>query len=247
MSQFPGNSFNFPRRDAALGYQSNLDSTTLASFFNAVYAWMSAGLGVTALVAWVVANNPDLRLWALNGPVLMVAVLVELGLVFAISGAINRINAAAATAMFMLYAAINGFVFSILFLRYTTASLTGTFVVTAGVFGAMSIYGYTTKRDLTRLGSLLFMALIGLILASVVNIFLHSPLLYWGVTYAGVLIFVGLTAYDTQRLREIAAQTISDPRLASRMAVVGSLMLYLDFINLFLLLLRLMGNNNRRD
>jgi FtsH-binding integral membrane protein len=245
MTRMPGNSFNFPRRDAALGYQSNLDSTTLAQFFNAVYAWMSAGLGVTALVAWVVANNPDLRLWALNGPVLLVAILVEFGLVFAISGAINRINAGAATAMFMLYSAINGFVFSILFLRYTTASLTGTFVVTAGAFGVMSLYGYTTKRDLTRIGSLLFMALIGLILASVVNIFLHSSLLYWGVTYAGVLIFVGLTAYDTQRLREIAGQTINDPRLASRMAVVGSLMLYLDFINLFLLLLRFMGNNRR--
>jgi hypothetical protein len=114
--------------------------------------------------------------------------------------------------------------------------------VTAGTFAAMSIYGYTTRRDLTRLGSLLFMALIGLILASVINIFFASSLLYWGVTYAGVLIFVGLTAYDTQRLREVAAQTGSNPALANRLAVVGSLVLYLDFINLFLLLLRVLGD-----
>jgi FtsH-binding integral membrane protein len=140
----------------------------------------------------------------------------------------------------------NGFVLSGLFLIYRVQSLGATFVVTAGVFGVMSLYGYVTKRDLTRLGSLLFMALLGIILASLVNIFVHSSLLDWGVTYAGVLIFVGLTAYDTQRLRGVAAQTANNAQLANRMAIVGSLMLYMDFINLFLLILRAM-NNSRRD
>jgi uncharacterized protein len=214
----------------------------MGKFFNAVYAWMSAGLAITALVAYSVATVPSLRQWVSSGPVLIVAFIAELGLVFAISGAINRIGVAVATAMFILYSALNGIMLSGLVWHYTTASLGGTFVITAGVFGAMSLYGYTTKRDLTRIGSLLFMALIGLVLATFVNIFWHSPLLYWGITYAGVLIFVGLTAYDTQRLRELATQTMGDSRMASRIAVVGSLMLYLDFINLFLLLLRLMGN-----
>ena len=140
---------------------------------------------------------------------------------------------------------MNGFVLSILVLKYTAASLGGTFVVTAGAFGAMSLFGYVTKRDLTRLGSLLLMALIGVVLASIVNIFWANSLLYWGITYVGVLVFVGLTAYDTQKLRYVASQTAGDPQLAARMAIVGSLMLYLDFINLFLLMLRLMGNNRR--
>jgi FtsH-binding integral membrane protein len=241
MSRIPDNSFGFPRRDSSLGYQSNVDATTLAQFFNAVYAWMAAGLALTAVVAWAVANNPNLRDLA-RGPVFLVAIVAELVLVVAISSAINRISAGVATVLFLLYAALNGFVFSVLLLHYTLASLGSTFAVTAGTFGAMSLYGYVTKRDLTRLGSLLFMALIGVILASLVNLFLQSPMLYWGTTYLGVLIFVGLTAYDTQRLRVLAVQTSGDPRLASRMAIVGSLVLYLDFINLFLTLLRLMGN-----
>jgi FtsH-binding integral membrane protein len=245
MSRLPGNSFGFPRRDSALGYQSNVDATTLAQFFNAVYAWMAAGLALTAVVAWAVANDPDLRDLARNGPLLLVSFVVEVGLVMTIASAINRIGAGVATALFLVYAAVNGFVLSVLVLHYTAASLGSTFAVTAGTFGAMSLYGYVTKRDLTRLGSLLFMALIGVILASLVNMFLRSPMLYWGITYLGVLVFVGLTAYDTQRLRVVATQTAGDPRLASRMAIVGSLVLYLDFINLFLLLLRLMGNRRQ--
>jgi uncharacterized protein len=240
MSRYPQNSFGFPRQ-SVVDYQSNVDTVVMGKFFNAVYAWMCAGLGVTALVAWSTANSPDLRSMA-QSPAVLLAFVVELGLVFVISGAINRINAAVATSLFMVYSALNGFVLSGLFLRYSMDSLGGTFLITAGAFGVMSLYGYVTKADLTRLGSLLFMALIGIVLASLVNIFLHSSLLYWGVTYLGVLVFVGLTAYDTQRLKMIAAQTANNPALANRMAVVGSLMLYLDFINLFLMLLRLMGN-----
>jgi FtsH-binding integral membrane protein len=239
MARINSNPFGFT--PATLRY-AQLDTAVSASFFTMVYAWMSAGLAVTASIAFAVANTPSLHAWALSTPVLIVSFVVELVLVFTISGAINRISAPAAIAMFMLYSAINGFVLSVLFLAYTKTSLGGTFVVTAGAFGAMSLYGYTTKRDLTAIGSLLFMALIGLVLASVVNLFLASSLLYWIITYAGVLIFVGLTAFDTQRLRAVAIQTQNDPRLASRLAVVGSLVLYLDFINLFILLLQLMGN-----
>jgi len=242
MSRFPNNPVGFTRPGSMLGYESNVDSMTQSRFFNAVYAWMAAGLALTAVVAWAVADSPSLRAMAMNLPVVIVAFIVEIGLVMAISGAINRISASTATALFMLYAAINGFTLSILVLLYTATSLGGTFAVTAGTFAAMSLYGYTTQRDLTRMGSLLFMALIGIIIASVVNMFFASSLLYWGITYLGVLVFVGLTAYDTQKLRVIATQTGSNPALASRLAVVGSLSLYLDFINLFLLLLRLMGN-----
>jgi FtsH-binding integral membrane protein len=242
MSQFSNNPVGFTRPGSLLGYESNVDSVTQSRFFNAVYSWMAAGLALTAVVAWAVADSPSLTAVARNGLVLIAAFVVELGLVIAISGAINRISAATATALFMLYSAINGFVLSMLVWSYSHTSLGGTFAVTAGTFAAMSVYGYTTKRDLTRIGSLLFMALFGIIIASVVNFFFASSLLYWGITYVGVLIFVGLTAYDTQKLRVIATQTSGNPALASRRAIVGSLLLYLDFINLFLLLLRLMGN-----
>jgi FtsH-binding integral membrane protein len=229
-------------RPTPLGYESATDSTTTAQFFNTVYAWMASGLALTAVVAWWVSSQPQLMRQIFRGPALIVLFIVEIGLVFVISGAINKINATAATALFLLYSALNGLTLSAIFLVYTQASLGSTFIVTAGTFGAMSVYGYVTKRDLTSLGSLLFMALIGLIIASVVNLFWANSTLYWIITYAGVLIFVGLTAYDTQKLKMIAAQTSGDPRLSSRLAISGALMLYLDFINLFLMLLRIMGN-----
>lgn len=175
----------------------------------------------------------------------MILVIVELALVFTVSGAINRIGTGAATALFMIYAALNGLTLSALFIVYAHASLASAFIVTAGTFAACSLHGFVTKTDLTSLGSFLFMALIGLVIASVVNIFFASSMLYWLITYAGVLIFVGLTAYDTQKLKMIAIQTEGAPELAARLSVVGALSLYLDFINLFLFMLRLMGN--RRD
>ena len=246
MSRFPNNSFNFPSRNASpLNYDAQVDAGTLSRFFNAVYAWMATGLALTAVVAWYVASQPDLRDLARGGGTFIIAFIVEIGLVMVISSAINRINAAVATVLFLIYSAINGFVLSVVVLHYTAASLGSTFIVTAGTFGAMSLYGMVTKRDLTRLGSLLMMALIGIIIASVVNIFWHNSMLYWGITYLAVLLFVGLTAYDTQKLKYIAAQTAGNPQLASRLAIVGSLSLYLDFLNLFLLLLRLMGSGRR--
>jgi len=241
MSQIP-NPFGTNARSGPLAYESRADSTTVAQFFNTVYAWMASGLALTAVVAWWVSTQPQLMRQIFQGPVLIILVLAELGLVFAVSAGINRFSATTATVLFMIYSGLNGLTLSAIFVIYTKASLASTFVVTAGTFGAMSVYGFVTKRDLTSLGSMLFMALIGLILASVVNIFLGNETLYWIVTYAGVLIFVGLTAYDTQKLRNYAVQTGGNKEMSNRLAIYGALDLYLDFINLFLFLLRLMGN-----
>jgi len=224
-----------------LQYESTADTVTLAQFFNTVYAWMASGLALTAVVAWWVFTQRSVMMSIFQPGMLLVLFLIELGLVWTISGAIQKINSTLATVLFLVYSAINGLTLSAIFMVYTPASLASTFAVTAGAFGAMSVYGFVTKRDLTSLGSMLFMALIGLILASLVNLFWANPVLYWLISYVGVLIFVGLTAYDTQKLRYIAMQVGSDREMANRMAIYGALNLYLDFINLFILLLRIMG------
>jgi hypothetical protein len=242
MSRFQPGSFGAFGGAGPIGYESSVDSVTLGQFFNAVYAWMAVGLALTGGVAFAVANG-FLPIPMGLGTVI-VLFIVQIALVIAI-GNPTRLSATAATALFLLYAAITGVMLSMLFLIYTHASLASTFLVTGGMFGAMSLYGFTTRRDLTRFGSFFFAALIGIILASVVNIFWHNPALYWAVSYLGVLLFVGLTAYDTQRLRQVAAQTANTPELAHRMAIVGSLMLYLDFINMFIFLLRIMGDRRR--
>lgn len=227
----------YPQRERSIpGYQAS--AGVVAKFMNGVYAWMCAGLCVTGIVALLVASS---GMFPSRG-LMLILILAELGLVVAISGAVNRISASVATGLFLLYAALNGVTLSFIFLAYAKASIAGAFIVTAGMFGAMSLYGMTTKRDLTGIGSFMFMALIGLILASVVNIFFFSSTLYWIITYAGVVIFVALTAYDTQKLKQIAYQTAGDERSAARMAIVGSLALYLDFINLLLFILRIMGS-----
>ena len=238
MARYPG-----PYESARpLGYETRVDAGVIARFFNVVYAWMAAGLALTAVVAWYVASREDLVQQVFRGPVLIVLVIAQLALVFTISAAVNKLSAGVATVLFMLYSALTGLLLSSIFVLYTHASIAGAFVATAGMFGAMSLFGMVTKRDLSRLGSILFMALIGLVLASLVNIFFRNPALYWIITYAGVLIFVGLTAYDTQRLKSVAIQTADDPRMAARYAVNGALMLYLDFINLFLMMLRILGD-----
>ena len=240
MSQYP-NPFA-DARGGPLGYESRTDSVTLVQFFNSVYAWMASGVALSAVVAWWVSTQPQLMAQIFRGPALIILLLVELALVFVISGAINKISAGVATGLFMLYSALNGLTLSAIFVVYTGASLATTFLVCAGMFAAMSVYGFVTKRDLTTMGSILFMALIGLLIASVVNIFWANSMLYWIITYAGVLIFVGLTAYDTQNLKMIAIQTADNPQMAARLAISGALKLYLDFINLFLFLLRILGD-----
>jgi FtsH-binding integral membrane protein len=202
---------------------------------------MTAGLLVTAAVASFVFNSTALSSLIFGNPLIFFGLfVVEIIAVVGLSAGINRLSPAAATAIFMGYAALNGLTLSAIFLAYTQASIASTFFVTAGTFGAMSFYGYTTKRDLTSIGNIAIMALIGLLIASIVNIFLHSAALYWVITYAGVLIFVALTARDTQKIKQLATQ-VNDESSAGRIAVLGSLILYLDFINLFIFLLRIFG------
>lgn len=223
-------------------YRVSASSAAVQSFVLRVYWWMTLGLAITGVVAMATAQTPSLVGAIFGNPALLIGLLVgELVLVVALSAAINRLSPAVAMAMFVVFAGLNGLTLSILFLVYTQASLTSTFFVTAGTFGVMSLYGYTTKRDLTSLGSICLMGLFGLILASVVNLFLHNQTVYWFVTYGGILIFVGLTAYDTQRIKEIGFAIGPDGALQRKAAVLGALRLYLDFINLFLLLLRLLG------
>jgi len=219
---------------------SQVGSSVLVAFFNTVYAWMATGLALTAVVAWWVSTQPQL-VAQLGMGTFIVLFIIQIGLVIAISAAINKINATVATALFLLYAALNGVTLSGIFLIYSQASLAGAFFVTAGMFGAMSVVGFVLKTDLTRFRNLFMMALIGFVIASVVNIFFASSTMYWIITYAGVVIFTGLTAYDTQRLKQIAYATAGDPRMASRLAISGALSLYLDFLNLFLMMLRIMG------
>lgn len=213
----------------------------VVQFMNAVYAWMCVGLAVTALVAWYVSQQPQLVQSVFSRGTFLVLVVAELALVWIISAAINRISAAVATMLFVAYAALNGVTFSVIFLAYDLPSIGGTFLVTAGTFGVMSAIGFITKKDLSAFGSFLLMGLIGLVLASFVNLFWANSTLYWATTYIGIFIFVGLTVYDTQKLKQMALSLQDNPALANRMAVVGSLSLYLDFINLFLYLLRLLG------
>jgi FtsH-binding integral membrane protein len=215
-------------------------------FMRRVYNWMGLGLALTACVAlYTTSNHYLLSLIFKNSLVFFGLIIGELALVVILSAAINRLQASTATLLFFLYSALNGLTLSVIFLAYTRASIASTFFVTAGTFGVTSFYGYTTQRDLTSWGSFFFMGLIGIILASVVNIFLHSPMIYWVVTYAGILVFVGLAAYDTQKLKQMALAGFADEETARKGAVMGALALYLDFINLFLMLLRILGS--RRD
>jgi FtsH-binding integral membrane protein len=214
------------------------------AFLRKVYAFMAAGLFATALTATAVASSDTLLLAIRSNPILFYGLMfAELGMVIAFSALVHRLSAAVAGALFFGYAVLNGVTLSILFLAYTASSIGSTFFVTAGTFGAISAYGYATKRDLSGLGSFAMMGLFGLIIASVVNIFLHSTMIYWLTTFVGVIVFTGLTAYDTQKLKRFAGAV--SPGDQSKVALQGALMLYLDFINLFLMLLRLFGNRRR--
>ena len=204
-----------------------------------VYAWMGAGLAITAFMALVTLSSPLLlEAVAGNRLVFFGLMIAELALVFTLSGAINRLSQFTATAIFIAYSALNGVTLSILALIYTSSSISSTFVTTAGMFGAMSLYGYMTKRDLTSWGSFLFMGLIGVVIASVVNIFVGSSAVSWVISAVGVIVFTGLTAYDTWKIKELAANGTT----GRKPAILGALTLYLDFINLFLMLLRFTGN-----
>lgn len=213
-----------------------------SSFITKVYAWMSGALIITGIVAAWAASTPAVseiifgNRWVFYG-----LIIGELLMVVYLTSVINKIDAQTATFVFLSYAALNGLTMSVIFLLYTSASIASTFYVTAGTFGAMSLYGYYTKKDLTSIGNIAFMGLIGIIIASVVNMFMKNEMMYWVITYIGVLIFVALTAYDTQKIKQIGANFDEDSDETRKVAILGALTLYLDFINLFLYLLRLFG------
>lgn len=209
------------------------------------YLWMTMALVITGLTAFVVATNSAITSFLnLHHQVIWVLFFAELALVIGINAAINKISLPVATLMFIAYAALNGVTFSSLFYVYTAGSLAATFLITAGTFGAMSAFGFFTKVDLSSIGKILLMALIGLIIATVVNIFVESSALEMILSYVGVLIFVGLTAYDSQKIKHMLEQAPDAGEGAQKIALLGALTLYLDFINLFLYLLRIFGRRN---
>ncbi len=212
------------------------------TFVTRVYGWMAAGLMVTAIMALITIQSPLLLEMIFANKVFFFGlIIVQLGLVVWLSTRVEKMSAVTATLVFFGYAALTGLTLSVVFLAYTLASLASTFFVTAGTFGVMSVYGYVTKRDLTSWGSFLMMGLIGMIIASVVNIFFNNETVYWITTYIGIFIFVGLTAFDTQKIKVLSLTSLESDETAQKGAVMGALRLYLDFINLFLLLLRLLG------
>ncbi|UCD30990.1 MAG: Bax inhibitor-1/YccA family protein [Desulfobacterales bacterium] len=213
-------------------------------FIRSVYNWMAVGLSLTGVVAYYVSNSEFLsRLIFGNQLVFFGLIISELVLVFSLAARVNKMQASTATGMFVLYAALNGATLSAIFLIYTRSSITSTFFICAATFVACSIYGMTTKRDLTSLGGLMVMGLIGIIIASVVNLFVRSSGMSLIISYIGVFVFVGLTAYDTQKLKTMALSQPAglDASVIRKGAIVGALTLYLDFINLFLMLLRILG------
>jgi uncharacterized protein len=219
-------------------------SERVTPFLRAVYGWMALGLVITAVVATFVAASPALVTTIVSNRLLFwVIVIAQLGIVFALSARVQQLAPATASMLFIAYSALTGVTMSVILLVFTGESIASTFIVTAGMFGALALYGSTTRRDLTGLGSFLFMGLIGLVLASIVGVFWHSDLLQFLISFIGVIVFTGLTAYDAQRLQMMAAATPTSE--FGSYAVVGALQLYLDFINLFLFLLRFIGN--RRD
>lgn len=221
-------------------------SAAFPALMRKVYLWMTMALAITGLTAYIVATNATLLTMIYSSPVVMWGLIIaELAIVIGVSAAINKLSLPVATMLFVLYSVINGALFSSIFLVYTMTSISTVFFITAGTFGAMSLYGYTTKSDLSSWGKLLMMALIGLVIATVVNMFVKSSGLQMILSYVGVLVFVGLTAYDTQKIKQMCLQAPDAGETMQKYALLGALSLYLDFINLFIYLLRIFGG--RRD
>ena len=219
-------------------------STAFPALMRKVFVWMTLALAITGLTAYGVATSPAILSLIFSSKVTFFGLIIaELALVFAISGAINRLSLSTATMLFILYSVINGATLSSIFFAFSVATIGKVFFITAGTFGAMALVGYTTKTDLTSMGKLLFMALLGIIIASVVNMFVASSGLDLILSYVGVLVFVGLTAYDTQKIKPMCQAAPDAGESAQKLALIGALSLYLDFINLFLYLLRIFGNN----
>ncbi len=229
--------------DRLIREQEGSLSLAFPALMRKVYVWMTLALVLTGITAFGVASSPSLMMTIFQTPAIMWGLIIaELAIVIAISAAINRLSLTTATLLFVLYSVLNGATLSLIFAVYTMSSIANVFFITAGTFGVMAAYGYFTKRDLSSWGKLLLMALIGLIIATLVNVFLvKSSGFDLILSYAGVLIFVGLTAYDTQKIKQMLAMQTDMGEGAQKVALLGALSLYLDFINLFLYLLRIFG------
>lgn len=223
-------------------------SVALSRFMSRVYGWMTFGLLITAVVSYVMGSDPSvMQMVMAHTGFLLPIVIVQFGLVIGISAGINRLSVGAVTLMFLLYSFVTGITFSILFLQYSITALGQTFGVTAGAFAGLALYGTTTKKDLSSMGSFMVMGLFGILIAMFVNFFLRSSGLDFVVSILGVLIFSGLTAWDAQKIRSMGQAGDVDSDMGHKAAVRGALALYLDFINLFLFLLRFLGGGRRRD
>jgi FtsH-binding integral membrane protein len=223
--------------------QSQASTVFLAKVFN----WMAMGLALTGVMAFLVSSSEAMiQIFILNPVMRWGVIIAELGLVFYLSARIQRISPQAATMLFFVYSALNGISLSVILLIYTATSVASTFFITAGMFGGMAVYGLVTKRDLSGMGSFMIMGLFGMILASLVNIFMQSSMMSWVISGIGVVVFTGLTAYDVQKITQIGASGIMQSGEAAirKGAIMGALALYLDFINLFLSLLQFLGNRD---
>jgi FtsH-binding integral membrane protein len=236
----------------ALGWENRMQARSfdqaavdagLRQYMLSIYNYMTAGLAITGLVAFLVASSPAAMSVIFGTPLKWVVMLAPLGFVFLFAAKVHTMKPSTAQMLFWAFAALMGLSMASIFIVFTGTSIARVFFITAAAFGATSLYGYTTKRDLTKMGSFLMMGLIGIVIASLVNIFVGSSALQFAISVIGVIVFTGLTAYDTQRLKELYAETY-DSDSVSRMAIMGALQLYLDFINLFTMLLNLMGTRN---
>jgi FtsH-binding integral membrane protein len=222
--------------------QARQEASTI--FLAKTFNWMAVGLAITGVVAYFTAST-GVAYSIISSPLFYVLIFAELGLVFYLSARIAKIQASTASSLFIGYSVLNGLTLSVIFLAYTSSSIASTFFITAGMFGSMAVYGLVTKRDLSGWGSFLFMGLIGVIIASVVNIFLQSSAMSWIISMIGVIVFTGLTAYDVQKIKKIGEEGImtQGDEAIRKGSIMGALRLYLDFINLFLMLLRFFGGS----
>jgi FtsH-binding integral membrane protein len=220
------------------------DEVLVADFLRGVYGWMCGGLAITAATAWIVANSPSIATAIFTNRLLFWAIVIaQFGIVITLSARVNRLSAAVASSLFIAYSALTGVTLSFVLLLYTGESIASTFVVAGGMFGALALYGTTTKKNLSGFGQFMFMGLIGLVLASLVGLFWHNDGLQFMISFVGVIVFAGLTVWDAQRLKGLALATSAGG--TSSVTIVGALALYLDFVNLFLFLLRFLGGRRR--
>lgn len=225
--------------------QEMTNASTFKVLMRKVYLWMTLALMITGITAAGVANSPNILALIYSSQVVMWGIIIaEFGLVIYISARLEKLSLSTATTLFALYSILNGVMLSSIFLLYSTAIISKVFFITAGTFGVTALYGYATKKDLSSLGNILFMALIGLVIATVVNVFMKSAMFDLIMSYIGVIIFVGLTAWDSQKIKHMMMVQQDADESAQKLALIGALSLYLDFINLFLYLLRIFGRSN---